>query len=292
MTSYFDDIEKIFHHTFYNELRRAPEENSVIIALPPLASRSFKEKMCQIWFECLCIPSLLMANQATLALMGQGKTSGLVVLSGAARTFVVPVYCRHALDYATVVSPLAGTKIDEFIQTQLASSQTDVPREIARDLKHKLCYVAADHAIEMKKSPKEIEKEFELPDGSKITVDRLRFNGPEILFNGAAFGFNSTSLQSNIQSSVTNCHVDIQPYMYKHIHLAGGSVLFPGFAERLRKELKKVVPKETDFKVLDPPSTAIISTWIGGSTLGEFRDMFVGKEQYDETGPTVVRQFY
>jgi len=287
----YDDIEKLYHHIFYSELRMAPEEHGVLLALPPLAPKAFKEKMCQIMFESFSVPLLLMVNQGTLALMSQGKSSGLVVLAGAARTYIVPVYCRHALDYATVVSPMAGNKINEFIKSQLAS-QYDLSLDIAKDIKHKLCYVAADYAAEMKKQPKEIEQKFELPDGSTITVDRIGFNAPEILFNGTAFGFDGPSLQSNIQSSVSNCHADIQPYMYKHIHLAGGSVLFPGFAERLNKELKKVVAKETDVKVLNPPSDAMNSTWIGGSTVGRLQDMYVTKENYDESGPRIVRQFY
>ena len=181
----WNDMEKILHHTFYNEFRVALEENSFLLTEVPLNPKTNRERMTQAMFVIFNVPATYVATQAVLSLYVSGRTTGLVLDFGDGVLHTVPIFVGYALPHAILHWDLAGRDLTEYLMKMLTergySFTTAEEREIGRGVKEKLCYIALDYDTELTSTAESSDKKqtHMLLDGHIITV-ALKVSVPSV----------------------------------------------------------------------------------------------------------------
>ena len=124
-----------------------------------------------------------------------------------------------------------------------------------------------------------------------LNVERIRV--PEVVFQPAIAGLDQAGIveiagdiiNHGLSKGQDNCS------MLRDVFLTGGNTLFAGFEERLRKELRAVLPIDASLSVrqaIDP----VLDAWKGAAQWarepGFHRDLTT-REDYDEKGPDYMK---
>lgn len=296
----WDDMEKVWHHTFYNELKVSPEEHNVLLTEAPLNPKINRERMTQVMFESFNTPGIYIAIQAVLSLYSSGKTTGLVLDSGDGVTHFVPIFEGFAFPHSIVRVNLAGHDLTEYLLRILSERglqfNSSSEKEIVRDIKEKLTYMSLDYEMELKESSKSasVEMKYEMPDGEVITIGNERFRCPEAMFKPNLLGKEFSGIHEQVYNAIMKSDIDIRKDLYSNIILSGGNTMFQGLPERLTKEVQKLAPSASSskVKVFAMPERKY-SVWVGGSilsALSNFQCMWITKSEYDEAGPQIVHR--
>eukprot|EP01083_Nonionella_stella_P010830 30770_1 len=287
----WDDTEKIWHNTFYNELRCCPEEHPVLLTEMWDNPKANREKMTQIMFETYNVPALYIVTTNVLSLYASGRETGVSVDFGFSSIRVVPIYEGHPLRNNSMNLCIGGGNITEYLCKILSergySFSTRLETEYVRDIQEQTGYVCMD-MDEEKEKLKPVD--YEQPDSRVVSFDAERYRCCEVLFEPSLIGIEQVGIHELIHQSIMKCDVNIRKDLYKNIVLSGGPSMYPGLQERLMKEMKALVPDTMQVQIIAAPERKYF-TWIGGSilsSLSTMKNMWITKNEYDQTGPSVV----
>jgi len=309
----WEDMEKIWAHTFDNELRVVVGGESeddedvagVLLTEAPMNPRENRERMTQIMFETFNARRFYVAIQAVLSLYASGRTTGVVVDCGDGVSHTVPIYEGYSMPHAIQRINLAGRDLTDYICKILTESKinlhTSAERMSAMKIKEELCYVSMNFEEEVDNFAGK-EKQFELPDMSIVTVHNQIIRCPELMFKPSLDGKEMMGLHELAKKTIDDCDLDVRKDLLQNIVMSGGTTMFPNMPERLQAEVEKLVAEGAKVKVIAPPER-MISVWIGGSilaSLSTFSRMWINQYSqpdasppitgYDEVGPRIVHQ--
>ena len=296
----WEDMEKVWNHTFYNELRVTPSEcQGVLVTEAPRNPKENRERFLTVMFETFEVQNMYVAIQAVMSLYANGRSTGLVVDSGDGVTHTVPVFEGFSIPHAIEKMEIAGRVITDYAQKLLLESghsfTSSAELEIVKDIKEKLAFVAQDWDTEIAaaEASSELDQSYQLPDKSQITVKgTIRMKIPELIFKPDLNGKTCASIQQLAWNSVTNSDVDVRRDLCKNVIMSGGTTMYEGMADRLKTELINLAPAGSEVRIVATPDRKY-AVWKGASTLASlstFAASWITKEEYDEHGAAIVHR--
>eukprot|EP00957_Ditylum_brightwellii_P181808 13850099-Ditylum_brightwellii.AAC.1 len=104
-------------------------------------------------------------------------------------------------------------------------------------------------------------------------------------------GRDKVGIHKGIMSSISKCtDDDTRRNLLGNIVICGGTTLFPGLADRISCEVKKLNKNEASVNIVALADRKY-AAWKGGSILSSimaFQQMWITRDQYNQLGPKSV----
>uniref|UniRef100_A0A8C5B877 Actin-like 6A n=1 Tax=Gadus morhua TaxID=8049 RepID=A0A8C5B877_GADMO len=104
----WDSFQAILDHTYKMHFKSEPSLHPVLMSEASWNTRAKREKLTELMFEHYNIPAFFLCKTAVLSSFANGRSTGLVLDSGATHTTAIPVHDGYVLQQGIVKSPLAG----------------------------------------------------------------------------------------------------------------------------------------------------------------------------------------
>lgn len=324
MIGNWDLFEKMLDFSYKRVIQSESEYHPVLFSESPWNVKSEREKLVELMFEKYRVPAFFLMKNAVLAAFANGRSTALVIDSGATHTTAVPVVDGHVLTQAIVKSPIGGDVIIKHVRTMLEKSGIDLtPASL----------IATKETVRDREKPKYTRKQFSFqPTGSWLNymVDRSlqdfqhsvihvseapydertaatipavtyefptgyhqefgpeRFQLAECIFDHSVLGAGQIAA-----TSAGMCEVDLRPALYGSVVLTGGNTLLQGFSDRLARDLQLRTPNSIRLKLIASNGTVErkYGSWIGGSILasiGTFQQLWFSMQEYKESGKAQI----
>ncbi len=289
-------FEKILHYSLNNVLRIDPSER-IVVFCPPynLLSRGEIENITEIFFEIFKIKGLCIVNPGFASLTSINKNTGTVVYVGDDMIHVSNFLNGQVLRDTIKSANYGFRDLINFTIKQLSQKghtfTTSQEKLWVEDICTKFSYVALELEREMQ-SLENKKKEYTLPDGRIISIQKNRFEPAELFFKPELVGKDEFSMQKLIYESRSQIDIDLKS-SFNEVILTGIGVI-PGMDSRLEKELKEISDSQDFIVKINPLSSN--SEFVGASILGQNKE-YLNKHVYSlgefkDFGPQGIHEYY
>ncbi|MHA1281666.1 MAG: zinc ribbon domain-containing protein [Promethearchaeota archaeon] len=252
----WNDYYEILNYIFYSLLRVEDlSQHPVLYVEPPFFQRETKEYIARVLFETHRIKSLMMVPSPLLSIFSVGLTTGLVIESGDGTTWIVPIINGRIYYQAVQRLYLAGMDVNHHLKAILMregiSIQSSALDEILKEIKEKNCYFVLDP----QNPPKGLDNfNYPMPDGTTVAIpNHILYEAPEVMFQPSLIGANTMNIPQAVIYCLQMMSNEYWSDMLSHIVLAGGNLSYSGFEERLKQDLKKLLPQLGPIPKPQPP---------------------------------------
>ncbi|CAH1785345.1 unnamed protein product [Owenia fusiformis] len=296
MVENWDLFEQMLDYVYKRHLRSESNMHPVLMSEPAWNSKGKREKLTELMFEKYNVPAFFLCKNAVLSAFANGRSTGLVLDSGATHTTAVPVYDGYVLSQAIVKSPLAGDYISMECKKQMDEQNIEIVPPYMIGSKEAVGegepakWTKRDKLPEVTKSfhnymVKDVMQDFaasvlqvsdapydespidsmptvhyEMPNGYNIDFGSERFKICEGLFDPSvikeAQGNSMLGTGHVVTTSVGMCDIDIRPSLYSSVITVGGNTMLQGYIDRLTRDLSTKTPPSMRLKVLASATTA------------------------------------
>lgn len=237
------------------------DEYPIVWSANPLWEMKSAHQIKEVLFEKFRIPSLKIVDQPELIMIENGRTNGSVFNSGHGNSYAVVIRDGKAVEETLVKSELGGRFLSECLGNDILENRG----------------VNMNQSIEFSKSltnlKENLEESFELPDKSSLTVGMERFKSCEELFSPKII--ETIGFPELIINSIDKLDMEWRRDIYSNVVLAGGTTMIPRFMDRLKNDLKNMIPTATPLNVRGN-SNRIYSAWRGGKLLSNMKETKFG----------------
>ncbi|XP_034532411.1 actin-like protein 6A isoform X1 [Notolabrus celidotus] len=159
----WDSFQAILDHTYKMHFKSEPSLHPVLMSEASWNTRAKREKLTELMFEHYNIPAFFLCKSAVLSAFANGRSTGLVLDSGATHTTAIPVHDGYVLQQGIVKSPLAGDFMSMQCRELFQELSVEIipPYMIASKRRHDVCLSSQDGVREG--SPASWKKKEKLP---------------------------------------------------------------------------------------------------------------------------------
>ena len=231
----WDLMEKLWHNLLDMANMTVLDSTSMLVVESVKSTMADRVKLADMLFETFHVPSICIANSASLSVIASGRTTGLVVECGAGLTTAVPVYEGFVLKHAVTYMDYGGQDVSANLRKSFLDKNIQLDISAAKFIKERLAFVHGYQSQDMEQTYSE-KLTFCLPDGNDVTVDSKVFRE----CTDSLFVNNKTpsgGLVSQVHESIVLCDESVKSDLAHNIILSGGSTLLPGFGDKLHNDL-------------------------------------------------------